>query len=253
MLRRLNLIWVYLWQCFAPQDQRERLGVLWIFLEPIGQMAVLMLIFTLIGRNAPYGRSFAVFLIAGLAMVTLFTRTSQLTMNAVKALSKENRFPGAGMFQDAIARVIFTTIIVSISTGSVLLGVAIFNRVETTPQHWDAVIGAVTLTAFLAFGVGLLRAYFVRRLSIVDRIYTIAARALIFISGVFYMPSFLPPQLREPLSWNPVAHGVEFLRLGIYREYPTTVLDVEFLFVSALGATAFGMTLLWRSRAEIMG
>ena len=253
MRRHLSIIWTLIAQRFASRDSRDRFRLLWIFVEPIGQMAVLMTIFTIIGRTAAYGRSFPLFLIAGLAVLNLFNRGAQMAKGAMMGLSRQSRLATIGMFDDAIARVAFVSLVTIISTGGVLYGIAVFTRVETMPKYWDRVAAAVFWVALMAFGFGMLRAWSAHFAPVLERVYAIVTRGLIFVSGVFYMPSFLPPALRDLIVWNPLMHGVELLRLGIYREYPTTVYDERYLAGVALGSTALGMLLLWSRRSAIMG
>jgi capsular polysaccharide transport system permease protein len=48
------------------------------------------------------------------------------------------------------------------------------------------------------------------------------------------VPSYLPPQIAEWLSWNPVLHGVEWMRSAYYRDYGSTVLDRGYMLSCAL-------------------
>lgn len=216
-------------------------------------MAILVAIFTLIGRTAAYGRSFALFLLTGIVVLNVVTRGSQMAMNAVVGLRKQNRLPVVGLFDEALARIGFIVLVAMIYMPPVLLGIAVVSRVEVAPHHWNRVFEAGALTACFALGLGLLRGWSVLFFPVFERLYVILSRGLIFISGIFYMPSFLPPQIRKFLEWNPVVHAVEYMRLGFYREYPTTVLDPLFLQSVALGSLVLGMALLWRDRATVMG
>ena len=249
----LNLIWHLYWHNFVPKDKEDRLKLVWIFAEPIGQMAVLLLVFSMISRSPAYGRSFALFFLTGIGMLTLFKGSSQLVMGAIKQLNNAGRLPAVGMFHEAIARILFMLTVAVIYVSALLWGVHVFQGVRTLPHHWPEVVTAFALCALLAFGVGLLRGYCALFIPFIERIYVILARALLFVSGVFYVTSFMPPQLRDILRWNPVLQVVELLRSGVYREYPTIVLDVGYLFGVSLGAVALGAALLWARRSEVLG
>lgn len=253
MATSASLIWALTWRRFAPQNRRDGLRLVWVFLEPVGQIAVLMVIFSLIGRAPAYGDSFALFLLTGIAVLNLFTSTSQSVAGAIQGLNSAGRLPPVGMFHEAIARVLFALIIVAIYLPALMIGIRIVERVDVGPHHLPPILGALLLTALMAFGVGLLRGYATIFASAIERVYVILSRALLFISGVFFAPSFMPPQIRELLVWNPILHAVELLRLGVYAEYPTIVYDGRFLTWFALASTALGMTLVWRRRAAIMG
>ena len=249
----LDVIWGLTWRQFTPKSRREGFQLLWVFLEPVGQMVILILIFSLIGRVPGYGDSFALFLLTGIVMLTLFTNGSQLVKGAVVSLASPGRLAAQGMFHEAIARIFFKLIVAAIYTPILMIGVGILERVEVMPQNLLQFFGAFFWVGLMAFGVGLLRGYATLFAAPVERIYAILSRGLIFVSGVFFAPSFMPPQLRDWLAWNPLLHGVELMRLGVYAEYPTIVYAPDFLSGFAMGTTALGMALIWRRRAAIMG
>lgn len=249
----LDVIWALTWRQFTPRNRQEKLRLLWVFLEPVGQMMILIVIFRLIGRAPSYGDSFALFLLTGILILTLFTTSSQLVMGAVAGLSSPSRLPTIGLFHEAIARLLFALITAGIYTAFLMWCVGVIDRVSVGPAHPPRVVGAFLWIGTAAFGVGLIRGYCALYLPPVERIYAILSRGLIFVSGVFFAPSFMPPQLRDLLAWNPVLHGVELMRLGVYAEYPTILYAPDYLMGFALGTTALGTMLVWRRRAELLG
>lgn len=56
----------------------------------------------------------------------------------------------------------------------------------------------------------------------------ILTRPLFFLSGIFYVPSQLPPEAIAILKWNPVLHLVEWTRTGYYSNYGSVVLDKSY-------------------------
>jgi capsular polysaccharide transport system permease protein len=250
---RLNLVWTLLWRNFLPRNRRESFQLVWVFAEPIGQLAVMILIFTLIGRAPGYGNSFALFLLTGIGMLTLFTRGAQLVASAIQGLAGSTRLAAIGMFHESLAKVLFE-VIVALTFFTVLAwGIGMVQHMRTAPHHPLVAAEAFFWGGLFAFGFGLLRGWAMLFLPPLDRLYTILSRVLIFVSGVFFVPSFMPDPYRSWLSWNPVVHLVELLRLGVYDQYPSIVYAPDYLRAWALGATAFGMALLWRARARVMG
>ena len=249
----IDLIWALTWRQFLPRNRQERLRLLWVFLEPIGQTVMLMLIFSLIGRAPSYGDSFALFLLTGILVLTVFSNGSQLVMGAVASAASGTRLPAVGLFHEAIARLLFKAIVAIIYTTVLLWGVGVVERIPTAPVHPMRLAAAFGLLLMMTFGIGLLRAYAVRFVPVIERLYVILSRVLLFISGVFYVPSFMVPPLRDWLAWNPVLQAVEMVRLGVYAEYPTIVFSLDYLIAVALGTTALGTALLWMRRSVLMG
>lgn len=250
---QLNVFWLLVCAAFTPRNRRDDFRLVWIFVEPIGQLAALLLIFSLIGRVASYGDSFALFLLTGVATLTLFSQTGGLVAGAIANLDSPNRLPIVGPFHEALAAVVFNLVVASIYVAVIAYAIGVFERRDTAPAHPPVVVAAFLWTVALAFGVGLIRGYARTFLPVVERAYNIASRILIFVSGVFFVPSFMPPQLRDVLAWNPLVHCVELMRLGFYAEYPTIVYDAAYLRGCAGALVTLGVLLVWRRRAVMMG
>ena len=145
-------------------------------------------------------------------------------------------------------------VIVAIGYTSVLTwAIGLYEGVDTRPYHIQMCALAFAVAGALAFGVGLLRVLMATFLPALHKVYSILTRAMIFISGIFFVPSFMPPHLREWLWLNPVLHNVELLRLGYYDQYPTTMMSPTYLAAWILIPTAFGMVGLWVNRRIYLG
>ena len=247
---KLHLIWVLTWLKFLPRTRRESAKLFWIFAEPAGQLAVLILIFTYIGRSPAYGTSMALFLMTGIVMLNFFSVGSQMIMRSMLQTSSRVRLRPIGLFHDALASTIFKTITAMGYTLVLLIGIAAVQNISIIPEHPLGVLEAFVTCGLLCLGVGLLRGYATRYLPMVERIYATLTRGMIFISGIFYVPSFLPPQVRDMLFYNPVLHVVELYRLGVYDQYPSIVYDETYLRLFILITIALGTTLIWRNRAS---
>ncbi len=75
----------------------------------------------------------------------------------------------------------------------------------------------------LGFGFGVMNAVIVSLWDSWKHIEKILTRPLIFISGVFYVPSRMPPTITDILWWNPVLHLVEWVREGFYPNYDSAI------------------------------
>jgi capsular polysaccharide transport system permease protein len=69
------------------------------------------------------------------------------------------------------------------------------------------------------------------------------SRGLIIFSGVFYIPDFLPPGVRDWLVYNPMLHAINLFRHGFYHRFPSLLLDTNYLIYSAIVAVAVGLVL----------
>lgn len=247
----LNLVWVLMWHNFTPRNDRETMKLFWVVVEPAAALGTLILVFSLIGRTAAYGRSFPVFLLTGILVLSLFTQTVGMVSSAVGQLQSARRLPAVGPFHEALARVGFKLIAALLYTAILAIGIEIYTGYPVRPDNIWPMVGAYGIVIGFGMGWGLILGYCGRFLTLVDKIYRIVSRSLLFISGIFYVPSFMPPVLRDWLAWNPLLHAVELMRIGYYPRYPETVFSLSYLLGVAGGCLLFGVALVWRKRARL--
>ncbi len=248
----LNLIWVLTWLKFLPRSRRESAKLFWLFAEPAGQLAIMIILFTFIGRTPAYGTSMALFLLTGIVMLNFFQVGSGMVMQAMIQSNNKLRLAPIGLYHDAIASSAFKLITALGYTSILLIGVWYVQSINVVPKHPLIAVQAFLWCTLACLGWGMLRAYAAKFLPLVERIYVTISRGMIFISGVFFVPSFMPPQIREWLWYNPVLHIIELFRLGMYDQYPSIMFSQTYLAMFVLGTTALGCGLIWRQRSEFM-
>ncbi|MDA1237308.1 MAG: ABC transporter permease, partial [Acidobacteria bacterium] len=102
-------------------------------------------------------------------------------------------------------------------------------------------IQAFIAIAMLGFGFGTLNAVVISLWDSWQHIEKILTRPLFFLSGIFYIPSTLPPKAIAIIKWNPVLHLVEWVRTGYYPNYESTVLDKTYPIGIAMILILFGL------------
>ncbi|MEM9781452.1 MAG: ABC transporter permease, partial [Pseudomonadota bacterium] len=248
----LNIVWTLFWLRFCPTRREEALKLVWAFTEPAGQILVLLVVFAIIGRSGGYGVSFALFLLTGVAGLSAFQRCMGAVSTAVVQLKSPQRPAPIGPFHDALGALGFTLLTAIVYTVGLAAAIGAWQRVAWLPVFPMTALAGLTAAAILGFGLGLIRGYCQRFAPIVTRTINMVSRVLIFISGVFYMPAYLPPFLRDWLAWNPILHAIELMRIGLYGgDYPALLLDQRFLWLFCLGLTAFALGLIWTHRAAV--
>jgi capsular polysaccharide transport system permease protein len=249
----LNLIWTLVLQNFAPRTRRDSGRIAWVFLEPIGLTAVTAVVFALIGRGTPYGPSLALFLASGIVVLTFFLQGAQAVITAVINVSAPNRLAAIGVFHDALAQIVFKIIVNILYFFFLIYAIGWFDNLASLRLDIVTILTTFLWCGLFTFGWGLLMGYCFHFAPAIAKAYGVATRAMIFVSGVFFVPSFLPPQFRDWLAWNPILHFVERMRFGLYADYPSIVYDSGFVGMAALGAAALGVLLVWFRRARLLG
>lgn len=229
------------------------IGYLWAIVTPAASIGMLVFIFSLVGRQTPFGSSFALFFSTGMLTLQFFNELSNKLMTVFNANKALLTYPVIKDVDTLIARACLISItyltIMSVFYGSLyLLGLA---NVPAAPEQ---LVFAYFACAFFGFSFGAMNAVI---LSVWDRwaqVEKILTRPLFFVSGVFYVPGQLPPEAISILQWNPVLHLIEWFRIGFYPNYSLPVLDKSYPL--ALGAVLLilalvGERLLRKNRSKI--
>ncbi|MBA8840452.1 ABC transporter permease [Ochrobactrum sp. RH2CCR150] len=211
----------------------SHIGYLWAVIVPATSIAVLVAVFTLAGRNPPYGSSFALFFATGVLTLQFFSKLSSSLMAAFEANKALLTYPPIKELDVLVARALLISATYAVVFLLVFCGI-IFWDTSGMPAHLGRTIEAFAVTALLGTAFGVLNAVI---LSIWDswrHLEKILTSPLFFLSGIFYVPSLLPPDLMTYLSWNPILHVVEWMRDGFYPDYDSTILDRAYLMRSIL-------------------
>ncbi len=216
---------------------QSRMSYLLALFEPILQLAVMMAIFTFLGRRPHFGTSMLLFFATGILPFFLFTHVSGRTTGAIRSSGLVRALAPVQPLDIILARALLETTTLVI-VGTLLLCFIYSTGVrEAVPIRPMNAIEAFAATGLLAIGVGLINGVIGAFFKLWSMIYAVASRVLLFTSGVFYVPDFMPPQIRQYIVWNPLMHALDWFRTGFYLTYPTSLLDKSYL----LG---FGMTTL---------
>ncbi|GEP06274.1 hypothetical protein MOX02_43120 [Methylobacterium oxalidis] len=62
------------------------------------------------------------------------------------------------------------------------------------------------------------------------------------LSGVMFLPHYLPPELYAAFKWNPALQIIEWVRLGYYPSLGVKV-DYAYVMLFALFSLTFGLLL----------
>lgn len=218
----------------------SQIGYLWAIITPAAGVGLLVFLFSLIGRQPPYGASLALFFATGILTLEFFNKLSNTLMTAFDANKALLTYPLIRETDALFARLVLISatylVIMAIFYGTlVTLGLA------EPPARPDRLIAAFFAIAAFGFGFGTLNAVIVSLWDSWAQIEKVLTRPLFFISGIFYVPSMLPPEAVAVLWWNPVLHLVEWVREGWYGHYDSTVLTPAYPLSVALGLVLAGL------------
>lgn len=204
------------------------MGYVWAILTPTVGVAIMVVIFSAIGRVAPFGTSLALFFSTGLLTLEMFRKLSSSLMNVLNANKGLLTYPPITETDVILARflVVFLTYIVIMM---LFYGTLVWTGRAELPANWHALFMGIAAVALLGLGFGMLNMFILMRWYAWRHVERILTRPLLIISGVFYVPSQLPSEAIAIVKWNPVLHGIEWVRNGYYPNYDSAVLDKTYM------------------------
>jgi capsular polysaccharide transport system permease protein len=207
-----------------------RFATILAVLEPMLMVGIILLFRGVVKGVLPqYGTSLVVFISSGVFPFYVFLYLTIRTR--VPRYDASHRLPRVSSTEAVISSILSETILIYTALVvwfGILAACGIPNAVPSSPAV--CVLVLILLTG-LGVGVGLINAAISRRFALWTFIFSIPGRALLFLSGAYYVVDTMPYRFRSIIVMNPLAHGMEWYRAGQYGTYPTLTLDKQYFVV----------------------
>lgn len=220
-----------------------KLSVFFALFEPLMMVAVFYFLRSLLHVQFPaFGTSPIVFFAAGVLPFYLFMKISRV---ARRNVGGQNRIPRIHGLDRMIASAATEALTIVVMLGLLFVGLYYIGFIEEArPRDIGTCFLACGFLMLLGFGAGLINAFIAAYFVSWRFIYRIFIRLLITLSGVFYVVDILPYKMRALVVWNPIAHGIEWFRVGLYGlRYPHSTLDVAYFVKFSIILLFVGLTL----------
>lgn len=217
-------------------------GLFWLFLEPIVFLLCLSACLMVLNVRPPLGESTILFYATGflplhvwLSLVHVVGRSRILFENRPKFrpiqiewfLISRSALNGPLSMFAILIQFMLIVMCVTDANASMLFDITI----------WLCVL---TLSGI---GFGVFHCAMMQRIVFWEVMWSIAARLMVVISGVFFLIDGLPERLAQVLSWNPLVHIIQGFRQAVFPYYqPQSSMIYVLLF--SLSALAFGSAVL---------
>ncbi|MEM9043543.1 MAG: ABC transporter permease [Pseudomonadota bacterium] len=250
MATQLRILFALMMREMSTRFGRSPGGFAWAFLEPVGYIALLSLVFVLLSRSPPLGQSFPLFFAGGFLPYYVFRTISGMTANAIRFNQALLTYPSVTPIDTALARFLLQFLTNAVIT------ILILAVLVTWQERWPVIrpifmIQAFLLAALLGLGIGLLNAVLFSVSPVWERIYTVLTQPLFIVSGIFYLADLLPPEIRDTLYWNPIVNLVAVMRKGIFAQYDAPHADSLYVFAIAAFCLLPGFFFLRAFRARL--
>lgn len=197
---------------------RERAAWFWLMIEPMTHIGFLGLLWAAVRRTNMGGMDVVVWLMVGMLAFFLFRRTGIQVMYAVDCNRPLFVYRQVKPFDTAIVRAgleAFIMVIVSLTT----IAIVILLGRDAIPGDPLLVLGAALGLWLFGVGYGLVTSVLMELVPELEHIFKILMLPLYLVSGVIWPLATIPMPYRDYLLANPVAHGIEAVRLGFMSHY----------------------------------
>lgn len=219
----------------------ERLGYLWMMVEPLIQVFIIVAMYWFFGVTVILGMPALPFAIIGVSAWLLFR---QIMMRACYSLGREQvlcTYPVVHPLDVKLAKAIFYFLLYTLNMAiyfiflyiSDIYTVSIDRPLETI-FYWVGI-------GVLSFGASLALARLLIVAPVALRFIAIILRALYLMSGFFIISEQLPDEARGILLWNPMVHGMQLVRAAFFTEYETYDASAAYFWAATFAVLVFGL------------
>ncbi|ADN74665.1 ABC-2 type transporter [Ferrimonas balearica DSM 9799] len=218
----------------------NRLGYFWALAEPIAQAGIMVLIFTLLGRNSISGVPVALFMLVAILPFKFFSKLVPQLTAAVEANKGLLSYRQVTAADPILSRVIIETVTFLV-VYLLLMATLAWLNFSVVPENLLALLGVSALVLMLALGLGLMLCSAVTYWKDTGKVVAMVMQPMFFISGIFFCATMIPQQYWYLFSWNPLFHVTELSRDAYFSAYTTPVGSWEYLGLWAFSCFTLGL------------
>jgi len=230
-----------------------RLGYLWAIIEPGLHLVAYVLLFAyVLRRHSPLGGNLTLFMLTGLLPYFLFSKLSTYLAGAVDGNRSLLNLPPVKPFDVLASRAILESTTYLFVGFLFLTCMFLSGAVDAAPHHPSRLAAATMGIVGLGIGVGIINAIMRAFINNWPTIFGIILTPAFLLSGIWFLPSAVPPPFREYLLYNPLMHYIMWTRSGFYRNYNPIELDRDYALWWSVLTLALGLALLRIARRKLL-
>ena len=215
----------------------------WLFFEPLTHIAFMVAIMTVFGHRVIGGIDAGVWVMVGMLAFFLFRRTATQAQNGISANRSLFAYRQVRPVDTILVRSGLEGILMLIISLVFMLAAALFGK-QVVPDDPLLVISALGGLWLFATGFGLTVSVLTELIAESDHLIKFLMMPLYIISGTIFPIALVGYPYRQWLFLNPVAHGLEAVRLGYANYYHAAPeMSLTYLFSSAFIMIFVGLLL----------
>jgi capsular polysaccharide transport system permease protein len=219
---------------------KSRFGFIWILVEPAAYVGIFLAIHTFARAHIPFGDNAALFILAGVFGFRMTRGISRKTERAIISNQPMLTYPLIRPLDTIVASFLLEATIWLMICALFMGGLA-YSMDRAIIVYPGDFMECLLAILFFAFSFATFNATVGGLIPRYDTFLNMINLPLMLLSGIFYMPTQLSPEVQAILWWNPFLHCVEWFRTATYIDY-TPLLDKGYLLGVATGLLAIGLT-----------
>jgi capsular polysaccharide transport system permease protein len=224
-----------------------RAAWLWVFLEPVYHIGFIMLMFAVIRVRVIGGIDTQLWIMVGLLAFFMFRRPAQQAMDAIGANQGLLAFRQVQPIDTIVVRAGLEGCTMLVISLILCTGANLYGLPGAIPADPLTVILAVVALWLLGVGFGMIVSVLNELLPEIGKMFGLLLQPLYLFSGIIFPIASFPEPYRGWLLFNPIAHGLEAVRLGFAPHYRAVAeLSVSYMYGCAAVLLFFGLALQYR-------
>lgn len=224
----------------------------WLLAEPVLHIGFIAFVFSTMRVRMIGNVDTAIWISVGMLAFFLFRRTAVQVTHAVDSNRPLFAYRQVKPFDPAIARAVLEALLMMIVSVLILTTSALLGH-TSFPSDTLLVMQVVFGLWLFGLGYGLVASVIMDLVPEMKHVLNILMMPLYLISGVIMPMASIPQPYRDILLINPVAHGLELVRLGFFPYYHTVAgLSLVYLYAWAMGSVFFGLILYRRFAHQLV-
>jgi capsular polysaccharide transport system permease protein len=221
---------------------RENIGFLWIMVEPLLFAGLVALMWRLTKGPEEHGISVIAFIVTGYIPITLFRHgigrsVAVFTVNSSLLYHRQIK----------ILDFIIVRFIIEILGGMMayffIATILIFCDVFPMPADMGLLLSGWSLYALFSFSICLVIAPLSEMSEVLEKFVPVTTYIMIPFSGLFYMVSWMTPDIRGFLLFSPFVNSMEMMRKGVWGNQITAYYNVWNPISCSIVGLAIGLAL----------
>ena len=229
-----------------------RAAWLWLMIEPIIVIIFHLYWYSVLHVGTMYGMDISIWFMLGFSAYFLFNRVGSQCMNAVNANQTLFAYQVVKPVDTVIVRAALESFLMTVTIGLLCLTIKILGLPIYLADPLLAITAWVGL-GLLGLGYGLIFSVINELVPEIEKILRFIMLPLYFISGVLIPIISIPEPYYDWLMFNPIIHGVEYLRLAFGNGYIAPQnLSLNYLYGFSLSSIFLGLMLHRKFAAKLV-